>query len=131
LGLALAAVTARVPPLLVWTAVVLSGEELAALALRAHPGDGWALSFAVLLFAGLELSYVASSRAIVRHLLDDLPRRLWPSALAIVATMIVAAVPHPALAGVALIALGLGAAAVLIIVVALLAMRADGASGQR
>ena len=110
---------------------MLSGEELAALALRAHPGGRSALIFAVLLFAGLELSYVATSRAVLRCSLDDLPRRLWPAALAIAATVIVAAVPRPAFAGVGLIALGLGAAAVLIIVVALLAVRADGASSRQ
>ncbi len=129
-ALAVVAVAANVPRLLVWTAVLLSAEELTALASRAHPGDRWALVFAVLLFVGLELSYFADGEATAPRPLDELSRATWPAALAIAAAVIIAAIPRPAFAGVGSIALGLGAAAVLIIVVALLIVRADGASGR-
>jgi hypothetical protein len=109
----------------------LSAEELIALVSRTHPGDRWALVFAVLLFVGLELSYFAGGEAAAPRSLDELSRRLWPAALAIAAAVTIAAIPRPALAGVGAIALGLGAAAVLIVVLALLATRTDGASGRQ
>lgn len=131
-GLALAtlAVLGRVSRLLLWAAVLLCSEELIALEVGVRPARGWTFAFAVLLFVGIEFAYSATERAPSPRPVLVYSRLLWPIVAAIVAAGLIALMPGASLVGLGLLVVGLGAAAALVLILAVLALRTEGSPGK-
>lgn len=123
--LAGAAIAARSSRPLIWTAILLCGEELIALQVGGRPAAGWALAFAMLLFAGLESAYWAGAEDYAPQSVAIYARSLLPvfSAAAGAAIFLALVARASAISGLGLVLTGLGGATAIVVVLALLALR--------
>jgi signal transduction histidine kinase len=131
LAMSVAAIVARSPWPLFWSAIALCAEQTVALEIGRRPVYGWALAFAVLLFVGLESAYVAAGfhgrQPLTVYFKSLLP--LYALAAGVAVCLLVVSRPV-AFGGLGLILVGLGAAMALIVVLALLVLHTRGPNRQ-